>query len=206
MAIKKEKLCKRCDETKSADSFYRRRGGKDLSPYCKRCTKDQTLERQRRLKKECIDYLGGSCVKCGYNKCQAALEFHHEDPSQKDFSISHQNSTSMNESIRNELSKCALLCSNCHKEEHWGSYRPVLSKNKSPRKKALPKDRFKCKECKTTVSYNNDTCRPCSLKNRRVIDWPSKDRLLKMVKENGFLKTGRLLGVSDNAVRKALKR
>jgi hypothetical protein len=99
-----------------------------------------------------------------------------------------------------------LLCSNCHREEHWGSYRPVLPKNKSPRKKALPKDHFKCKECKTIVSYNNDTCRPCSFKNRRVIDWPNKNKLLEMVKESGFSKTGRLLGVSDNAVRKALKR
>lgn len=40
---------------------------------------------------------------------------------------------------------------------------------------------------------------------RRKIEWPSKEEVEKLVKENGFSKTGRILGVSDNAVRKFLK-
>lgn len=31
--------------------------------------------------------MGGKCEKCGYNKCLDALEFHHKDPSQKEFQI-----------------------------------------------------------------------------------------------------------------------
>lgn len=35
-----------------------------------------------------IDYKGGKCSVCGYNKCRAALEFHHTNPNEKDFGIS----------------------------------------------------------------------------------------------------------------------
>ena len=31
--------------------------------------------------------MGGSCVCCGYKKCDAALALHHLDPNEKDFSL-----------------------------------------------------------------------------------------------------------------------
>lgn len=59
---------------------------------------------------------GGKCVRCGYNKCLKALEFHHLDPSQKDFTISNDHFR-LEETV-NESKKCILICSNCHKELH----------------------------------------------------------------------------------------
>lgn len=59
---------------------------------------------------------GGKCVRCGYNKCSSALEFHHLDPSKKDFTIS--NSQFRLKDGVEESKKCVLLCSNCHKELH----------------------------------------------------------------------------------------
>lgn len=59
---------------------------------------------------------GGRCIRCGYNKCIKALEFHHLDPSQKDFTISNDHFKLL-EAIE-ESKKCILLCSNCHKEFH----------------------------------------------------------------------------------------
>ena len=59
---------------------------------------------------------GGKCIKCGYDRCIKALEFHHIDPSQKDFTISNANFR-LQEAI-NESKKCILICSNCHKELH----------------------------------------------------------------------------------------
>jgi hypothetical protein len=119
MPIHESKHCKRCDTTKGADEFYRRRKGEDLSPYCKPCTNSQTLERQRAFKLKCIEYKGGECVKCGYNKCAAALDFHHMDPTQKDISISKLRLTTFNDKVKEELDKCILVCSNCHREIHW---------------------------------------------------------------------------------------
>ena len=91
--------------------------GTNLSSYCKECSNVQTLTRQRNLKKDAINYKGGKCVSCGYNKCQGALEFHHIDPNEKDFTIAHVRHTSF-EKIKEELDKCILLCSNCHREIH----------------------------------------------------------------------------------------
>jgi hypothetical protein len=35
-----------------------------------------------------IEYKGGCCVRCGYDKYQGALEFHHLNPKEKDFNPS----------------------------------------------------------------------------------------------------------------------
>ena len=59
---------------------------------------------------------GGKCIRCGYNNCMKALEFHHKDPSQKDFTISNDHFKLLD--ATNEIEKCVILCSNCHKELH----------------------------------------------------------------------------------------
>ena len=61
---------------------------------------------------------GGKCIRCGYDKCIKALEFHHLDPSKKDFTISNDNFHLMD--AIEESKKCILICSNCHKELHDG--------------------------------------------------------------------------------------
>lgn len=59
---------------------------------------------------------GGKCIRCGYDKCIKALEFHHLDPSKKDFTISNDHFKLLD--AVNESKKCILICSNCHKELH----------------------------------------------------------------------------------------
>ena len=65
---KNDKKCSRCNFTKPIIEFYKRRRGTDISPYCKICTKNQTLERQRKIKTQCVEYKGGKCIICNYNK------------------------------------------------------------------------------------------------------------------------------------------
>jgi len=72
---------------------------------------------RKRVKIKLVDYKGGNCEKCGYNKCIDALEFHHLDPSEKDFSISDK-SWSL-ERLKKEVDKCILICANCHRELHY---------------------------------------------------------------------------------------
>jgi hypothetical protein len=109
------KLCKRCNNSKKLDDFYRRRKGSDTSPYCKPCMKEQALSRQRKLKLDAIKYKGGKCQICDYAKCTSALEFHHRRPIDKSFSVSRANKTTFAK-IQTELDKCDLLCANCHRE------------------------------------------------------------------------------------------
>jgi predicted HNH restriction endonuclease len=47
-----------------------------------------------------------------------ALEFHHLDPTQKDFGISHKGYARSWEKVKNEIEKRVLLCANCHREFH----------------------------------------------------------------------------------------
>lgn len=63
---------------------------------------------------ELIEYAGGKCMVCGYNKCIRALEFHHIDPLQKEFTISRVSNSF--ERMKAEVDKCILVCSNHHRE------------------------------------------------------------------------------------------
>lgn len=71
------------------------------------------------MKKEAVKRRGGECEKCGYNKCIAALHFHHRDPSQKDFGLSNGGITHSWSEFLLEVEKCDLLCANCHAEVHF---------------------------------------------------------------------------------------
>ena len=200
MPIHETKHCKRCDTTKTSDEFYRRRKGTDLSPYCRVCSKEQTVERQRALKLRAIAYKGGKCEKCGYDKCNAALEFHHLDPTGKDFSISKVKGTAWTEGIKGELDKCVMLCANCHREAHWKEKEFI---NLSPKQ---PAKIHSCPDCSTTLFDGKAShCVPCSLKKKEKIEWPTTDKLLLMIENSNYSAVARTLGVSDNAVRKRIR-
>lgn len=82
-----------------------------------KCNSCMANERRFAKKQKAIDYKGGKCSKCGYNKCNSALEFHHLDDDQKEFTISSQHCYVW-ERIQIELDKTILLCANCHREVH----------------------------------------------------------------------------------------
>lgn len=70
-------------------------------------------------KLDAIEMKGGKCEVCGYDKNLAALEFHHLDPSLKNFQIDLRSfANKCINSLKLELSKTILLCSNCHREMH----------------------------------------------------------------------------------------
>lgn len=85
--------------------------------HCKYCHTDKKQTRREKLKICSVEYLGGECKHCSYKKSLAALEFHHLDPSEKEFNLSKMGSKSW-DAIKSELDKCVLLCANCHREEH----------------------------------------------------------------------------------------
>ena len=114
------RICPSCKEEKTLDMFYQRRGQEGASVYCKICTNQESVNRQRLFKLKCIEYKGGKCQICKYDKHPGALEFHHINPNEKDFQISKVKNYTFNTAIEKELDKCALLCSNCHKEVHGG--------------------------------------------------------------------------------------
>ena len=114
------KICEICENKFDTNSLTR--------IYCYECSgestrldnttrKHQKTILRRSMKVQAIKLLGGKCSICGYDKCMDALEFHHEDPSIKEFKLGYGNTMSW-KAYKYEALKCILLCSNCHKEIH----------------------------------------------------------------------------------------
>ena len=76
---------------------------------------------RQKTKEKAIEYKGGKCEKCGYDKCCWAFEFHHIDSNEKDFGISSYSTLAWSK-IKKELDKCIMLCANCHRELHYEEY------------------------------------------------------------------------------------
>ena len=106
------RLCK-CGE-KDPSNFY---GSK--KSQCKRCDLKYTIDRGRNNRDRIIKELGGRCQNCGYSEAKAALCAHHLRPGQKDPSFGSSRGWSWRR-IQQEMSKCILLCANCHAGAHSG--------------------------------------------------------------------------------------
>ena len=60
------------------------------------------------------------CVYCGENH-PAALQFHHRDPSQKEFNVGEFVTRQLGgmEKLKKEIEKCDVVCANCHLKYHY---------------------------------------------------------------------------------------
>ncbi|MDO8435975.1 MAG: HNH endonuclease signature motif containing protein [bacterium] len=76
-------------------------------------------KRRRKIKTLAIEYRGGQCQICGYNKYQGALDLHHIN-GKKEFGIADKGYTRSWKKIKAELDKCILVCANCHREIEGG--------------------------------------------------------------------------------------
>lgn len=113
------KKCNACQETKAFENFYYDRGKKTYRYICRSCDSERVKNRFKDRKGILVEYKGGKCEECGYDKCNAALDFHHRDPFQKDFTISTSRKRTLDE-LKKEVDKCSLLCANCHREVEAG--------------------------------------------------------------------------------------
>lgn len=130
----KTKLCSICGKQKGLESFS--------SPYCRICkscnplpkrkkrkllrqwTGKRELDKVRRdkYKKELLDRLGGKCKHCGIVPSLkwplACFDFHHTENPQYLISRLLHSRRSRQAEIDRELSKCIILCANCHRALH----------------------------------------------------------------------------------------
>ena len=114
-----EKICPNCNILKSKSEYYFQSGKHPRQGYwCKKCINQNAIDRLRKYKQEALDYKGGKCEICGYNKFNGALEFHHKNKNEKDFEMSKFSKRPLSIEGKIELDKCVLLCANCHREEH----------------------------------------------------------------------------------------
>lgn len=129
------KLCRKCSQEKPLSCFHKR--GNGYQSACKDCKakysvkrykEDPTYKAKRKVrakydKKRNREFLSRykkfcKCRICGESE-PVALDFHHLDPKEKDFAPSNLKTYSRG-TIKREVRKCVVLCSNCHRKVHAG--------------------------------------------------------------------------------------
>jgi len=108
----KKYIIKRCEKHGNSRYVLEGRG----YYRCVKCRMNAVSRRRKKIKEKAVEYKGGKCEVCGYNKCVTALTFHHKN--NKIFGISASGYTRSWDKVKKELTKCILLCSNCHAELH----------------------------------------------------------------------------------------
>lgn len=119
------KICKQCKIKKPISEYhhngwYNKSTGKRVRLYkaeCKLCANHNIKSKRSAQMTEIV--VNWMCARCGYDKCINALEFHHKDPTQKEFTIG-STWTMSQVRLKSEIDKCVILCANCHRELHAG--------------------------------------------------------------------------------------
>lgn len=102
----------------------------------------------------------------------------------------------------NRLENLRFLCPNCHSqtETYCGkANRADIASTKNT-----------CIGCGIVISIKAKRCRQCDSKAKvgknSKIEWPPVEKLIAMVNKTSYTAAGKELGVSDNAVRKHIKK
>ena len=119
-------VCKRCGNIRENDercrvcNVNRQKVWSKENPDARRLSKLKTRERWLEL----FTMLGYvSCSKCGYDKCFAAIDFHHRTRGDKTKDVGTMIANNYNvdniTKVLEEIEKCDVLCANCHRELHY---------------------------------------------------------------------------------------
>lgn len=154
-----KQVCSKCEEEKLLDEFFFRnkKTGKRHS-QCKKCSregrkskehyekyKEQYAARNKRRRErllienveQLLKYLNEHpCVDCGETD-YLVLEFDHLIREEKEYGISKMMTNYSWDKILKEITKCEVVCSNCHKRRTakqfgWYKYRVVEEENLAP--------------------------------------------------------------------------
>lgn len=188
--------------------------------FCNNLCKNKYLAKNKRWQKDEVnshhqrknilyEKVNNTCQKCGYDEDKRMLDIHHYDQN-------HQN---------NKWDNLRVLCVWCHIKCHRlkeNYILPIIITCEEIQKEVnffhkkrerTKKDKIKilkicltCGEEYTTLSKKQKYCsNECSEIGRRIIkNRPSKEQLLKEVRETNYCAVGRRYGVSDNCIRKWL--
>jgi hypothetical protein len=108
---KKSSKCKQCQRIYVKEHYLNNR-----EKYVRNGIAHKKNRRQEH-KKIIDDIRSKGCCECGETH-PAVLDFHHIDPSDKDFVIAKYSEYGL-ETLLKELNKCIVICSNCHRKMHW---------------------------------------------------------------------------------------
>lgn len=135
-------ICSKCKQDLNINQFSFKNKTKGIyNKYCRQCKKQYSKKhylnhkekyltkaklhnkkQKQKIKLYIQEYkhqLG--CLICN-ERDACCLDFHHLDPSVKDFNIGRKSSSYLSiQQFELEISKCVVLCANCHRKLHAGN-------------------------------------------------------------------------------------
>tara|TARA_R110000824_G_C15185484_1_gene674211 strand:+ start:652 stop:1071 length:420 start_codon:yes stop_codon:yes gene_type:complete len=134
------KSCTVCKEEKELLDFNKKTTNSDgLQNICRKCSnkkskhyynkdkakhKANTLKNSKKRRAEYklwVDEIKAAGCSCCEEKEVCCLDFHHLDPSTKEKAVAKLVSAGLSKAkIQEEIDKCILVCSNCHRKIHAG--------------------------------------------------------------------------------------
>jgi transcription elongation factor Elf1 len=115
-SFEKECVCRCCGVELTEQNSISYSCDKYRRNICKDCLKTYGRERYLKFKKLYDEYKGNfKCVLCNESDIRC-LDFHHLDPTKKEFNIGRK--VFSLSKLKEEASKCVVLCSNCHRKYH----------------------------------------------------------------------------------------
>lgn len=126
-------ICSRCKESKPESSFSRnrskKRGFQDFCRECQKTVKDSHYQRKKpvyfkkvALYRKRLSLLvvslkeGKSCMDCGVAYPPWVMDFDHRPGTKKVINVSQICKRGSERQIYEEIAKCDLVCSNCHRQ------------------------------------------------------------------------------------------
>lgn len=131
-----DKLCPKCELTLDVALFAKNKAKPDgLGSWCKQCSnvlirkwqsdagnkarhKAALYKRRVNNKARLMEHFNNQCCDCGQSYPPYVYDFHHLDPSKKDYSFGAISTNSWAVIEKEILGKCVMLCSNCHRIRH----------------------------------------------------------------------------------------
>lgn len=98
--------CKDCHNTYMRDTWYVNNRQKQIK---------STAKWKQKRREFVYNYLLSHPCECGESD-PAALDFDHDDPSIKNFTIGRQVANLSDEKLLDEIEKCTVRCANCHRK------------------------------------------------------------------------------------------
>lgn len=152
-----------------------------IEKYCVENSSYNRSHLKRRLLKEGI--LKNKCCICGFDGkwCGKPITL----------ILDHINGVNNDHRLENLRMVCPMC--NSQLETHCGKHR---------------KKKYFCKDCGKEITKHGKSklCKICSDKTQERAHYPPQEELKKLVEEKGYCAVGRMFGVTDNSIRKRLRK
>lgn len=164
---------------------------------------------RKRSKERMVAAFGNECGKCKGKFKPEIYDFHHLNSEEKKFSLSNSKCISQKKNVE-ELRKCVMLCSNCHREIHNFDIdlpEDIKKFNEDfADYKEFNKSKNYCKLCGKVIKNNLKYCSiKCYNKSKQKINQDSIDLLSLKNNLKTNIAVAKYLNVSEATIRKRLK-